>query len=163
MIFLLSRGGRSSHMADTSIYPSNSSVSITQPFPALPGRCWGPTNPSAKANCPPADTSILFVVSLAPPPAALPGPCGSTAPVAPAQPWLSQQQHGEALEQPQAESGVEPSVLEPTAPTALGCPPPPHPRQTHTFTPQSSSSGDAECSAQRSTALGNLHHNGTAG
>lgn len=37
----------------TSIHPSNSSVAITQPFPALPGLCWGhQVLPTAKANSP---------------------------------------------------------------------------------------------------------------
>lgn len=35
---------------------------------------------------------------------------------------------------------------------ASGCPPRPHTRQTHKLTPQSSSSGGAECSAQGSAA-----------
>lgn len=43
----------------TSIHLSNSSIAITQPFPALPGRCWGPTNPSPLSAAQPCCQSQL--------------------------------------------------------------------------------------------------------
>lgn len=157
----------------TSIHLSNSSTAITQPFPALPGRCWGPTNPSPLSAAQPCCQSQLS--PLLTPPSCL--WClwhlplqHFQAPVAP-QPRQLRHSPGRAnsntrrLWSSPRQSLSRGRAAGAGASLASGCPPRPHTRQTHKLTPQSSSSGGAECSAQGSKApprLGNQHHNGTA-
>lgn len=143
----------------TSIHLSNSSIAITQPFPALPGRCWGPTNPSPLSAAQPCCQSQLS--PLLTPPSCL--WClwhfplqHFQAPVAP-QPRQLRHSHGRAnsntrrLRSSPRQSLCRGRAAGAGASLASGCPPRPHTRQTHKLTPQSSSSGGAECSAQGST------------